>query len=76
MVFTAVNAKGLQEFDTLLKAGWRVDVTVDGIYNPDTPDSIFPNNWVSKMEMWHYSMFAENRRQTRLMAHELKKGSK
>jgi hypothetical protein len=29
---------------------------VDDTLNPDTPDSVFPNNWVffMKMEMWHY----------------------
>jgi hypothetical protein len=38
---------------------------VDDTLNPDTPDSIF-QNWVSlKMEMWHYTMFAENRRERR-----------
>ena len=38
---------------------------VDDTLNPDTPDSIFPNNWVSFHENGDvalYPMFAENRR--------------
>ncbi|MFV5698750.1 citrulline utilization hydrolase CtlX [Flavobacterium sp. ZT3R17] len=66
-----VNAKAQQEFDAFvakLKAV-GVDVTVvDDTLNPDTPDSIFPNNWVSFHENGDvalYPMFAENRRQER-----------
>ena len=66
-----VNAKAQQEFDAFVEklraAG--VDVTViDDTLNPDTPDSIFPNNWVSFHENGDvalYPMFAENRRQER-----------
>ena len=64
----SVNAKAQAEFDTfvekLRKVG--VDVTVvDDTLNPDTPDSIFPNNWISFHETGDvalYPMFAENRR--------------
>lgn len=64
----SVNAKAQAEFDTfvekLRKVG--VDVTVvDDSLNPDTPDSIFPNNWISFHETGDvalYPMFAENRR--------------
>src|SRR5690606_37019665 len=40
-------------------------VVVEDTVNPDTPDSIFPNNWVSFHENGDvalYPMFAENRR--------------
>jgi hypothetical protein len=63
-----VNAKAQEEFDvfvTKLKMV-GVDVTVvDDTLNPDTPDSIFPNNWISFHESGDvvlYPMFAENRR--------------
>jgi hypothetical protein len=63
-----VNAKAQQEFDAfvekLRKVG--VDVTVvDDTLEPDTPDSVFPNNWISFHENGDvalYPMFAENRR--------------
>ena len=66
-----VNAKAQEEFDAfvekLRKVG--VDVTVvDDTLNPDTPDSIFPNNWISfhqNAEVVLYPMFAENRRAER-----------
>ena len=63
-----VNAKAQQEFDgmvALLRAN-DVDVTVvDDTPEPHTPDSIFPNNWVSfhdDGEVFLYPMQAENRR--------------
>jgi hypothetical protein len=67
----AVNARAQQEFDIfvdkLRKAG--IDVTVvDDIAERDTPDSIFPNNWISFHENGDvalYPMFAENRRNER-----------
>ncbi len=66
-----VNAKAQQEFDAFVKklqaAG--VDVTVvDDTLDPDTPDSIFPNNWISfhqNGDVVLYPMFAENRRSER-----------
>jgi hypothetical protein len=66
-----VNAKAQQEFDAFVSKlrAVGVDVTVvDDTSNPDTPDSIFPNNWVSFHENGDvalYPMFAENRRQER-----------
>jgi hypothetical protein len=63
-----VNAKALKEFDTfvekLRKVGVNV-IVVDDTLEPDTPDSIFPNNWISFHEngdVTLYPMFAENRR--------------
>ncbi len=63
-----VNEKAQQEFDqmvnTLCESG--VDVTViDDTPEPYTPDSIFPNNWVSFHAdggIFLYPMQAENRR--------------
>ncbi len=62
------NARAQQEFDTfvdkLRKAGVQVYVFQDD-KNPDTPDSVFPNNWVSFHEdgrVAMYPMYAENRR--------------
>ncbi|MFV8339890.1 citrulline utilization hydrolase CtlX [Flavobacterium sp. LB3P21] len=66
-----VNAKAQQEFDVFVEklTAVGVDVTVvDDTLNPDTPDSIFPNNWISFHENGDvalYPMFAENRRQER-----------
>ncbi|MDD2985940.1 citrulline utilization hydrolase CtlX [Flavobacterium sp.] len=63
-----VNAKAQQEFDAfvdkLRKVGVNV-IVVDDTLEPDTPDSIFPNNWISFHEngdVTLYPMFAENRR--------------
>lgn len=66
-----VNAKAQQEFDTFVQKLRMVgvDVTVvDDTLDPDTPDSIFPNNWISFHENGDvvlYPMFAENRRAER-----------
>ena len=63
-----VNAKAQQEFDAFaekLKAVGVNVVVVDDTKDPDTPDSIFPNNWVSfhaNGDVALYPMFAENRR--------------
>ncbi|OYQ43241.1 citrulline utilization hydrolase CtlX [Flavobacterium aurantiibacter] len=63
-----VNAKAQEEFDAFVSkleaAGIRVIVVNDTV-EPDTPDSIFPNNWVSfhdNGDVVLYPMFAENRR--------------
>jgi hypothetical protein len=63
-----VNAKAQQEFDAFVAkleaVGVDVIVVQDTI-NPDTPDSIFPNNWISFHENGDialFPMFAENRR--------------
>ena len=64
----AVNAKAQQEFDSYVEKllGIGVNVIVVNDTNEfDTPDSIFPNNWVSFHEngdVGLYPMFAENRR--------------
>lgn len=66
-----VNAKAQQEFDVFVEKlrAVGVDVTVvDDVENADTPDSIFPNNWISFHENGDvalYPMFAENRRPER-----------
>ncbi|WP_346238080.1 citrulline utilization hydrolase CtlX [Niabella insulamsoli] len=66
-----VPQKALQEFDDLVDklqlSGVQVTVVQD-TPEPHTPDSIFPNNWVSFHEegsMVIYPMFAENRRAER-----------
>ena len=66
-----INAKAQQEFDDFVNKlrGVGVQVIVeDDIASQDTPDSIFPNNWVSFHEngdVGLYPMFAENRRRER-----------
>ena len=63
-----VNAKAQQEFDAFVAKLTAVGVdviVVEDTLNPDTPDSIFPNNWISFHENGDvalYPMFAENRR--------------
>lgn len=64
----SIQLKALQEFDTfsnkLIAAG--IDVIIyDDTASPHTPDSIFPNNWISfheNNELVLYPMLAENRR--------------
>jgi hypothetical protein len=63
-----VQQKALQEFDAfvqILKEN-GIDVTViNDTLEPHTPDSIFPNNWISFHEdgsVFLYPMQAENRR--------------
>jgi hypothetical protein len=66
-----VNEKAQAEFDAFVVKlrAVGVDVTVvNDTENPDTPDSIFPNNWISFHETGDvalYPMFAENRRAER-----------
>ena len=66
-----VNAKAQEEFDAFVNKLRMVGVeviVVDDTTNPDTPDSIFPNNWISFHESGDvvlYPMFAENRREER-----------
>lgn len=66
-----VNARAQQEFDAFVEKLRNVGVNVvvvDDIADRDTPDSIFPNNWVSFHENGDvalYPMFAENRRNER-----------
>ena len=63
-----VNAKATQEFDLMVcklrEAGIQV-IVVEDTKDFDTPDSIFPNNWISfhsNGTIGLYPMFAENRR--------------
>ncbi len=67
----AINSKAQTEFDAFVKAlrdkGVQV-IVVDDTDEFDTPDSIFPNNWISFHEngtVVIYPMFAENRRNER-----------
>lgn len=66
-----VNEKATAQFDAFVKKlkGVGVNViVVEDIKEEDTPDSIFPNNWVSfheNGEIALYPMFAENRRKER-----------
>ncbi len=66
-----VNAKAQQEFDALVEKLTAVGVNVvvvEDTLSPDTPDSIFPNNWISFHEngdVAFYPMYAENRRAER-----------
>lgn len=63
-----VQFKALQEFDSFVEKLRAVGVNVvviDDTKETDTPDSIFPNNWISFHEngdIGLYPMFAENRR--------------
>ena len=63
-----VNQKAQQEFDAFVEKlrGFGVEVVVvSDTKELDTPDSIFPNNWVSfhsDATVALYPMFAENRR--------------
>lgn len=63
-----VQQNALQEFDTfvsLLRQNGVDVLVVDDTPEPFTPDSIFPNNWVSFHEdgkLFLYPMFASNRR--------------
>ena len=65
---SAVNARAQKEFDAFVMVlrGKGVHVIViEDTKTPDTPDSIFPNNWISFHENGNvglYPMFAENRR--------------
>jgi hypothetical protein len=63
-----VNAKAQAEFDAYVEKLRAVGINViviDDTLEPDTPDSVFPNNWISFHENGDialYPMFAENRR--------------
>ncbi|MBQ4914141.1 amidinotransferase [Maribacter sp. MMG018] len=66
-----INEKAQEEFDAFVDklrgVGLNV-IVVDDTLEPDTPDSIFPNNWISFHKngtVGVYPMFAENRRNER-----------
>lgn len=68
---TKVQDLALQEFDGMVsqlrEKGIRV-LVIDDNAEPHTPDSIFPNNWISfhhRGKVCLYPMFAENRRHER-----------
>jgi len=66
-----INLKAQQEFDTfveVLRAKGIEVIVIEDTADPDTPDSIFPNNWISfhsNGTVVIYPMFAENRRKER-----------
>ena len=68
---TEINKKAQQEFDDfvdVLRVNGVNVIVVDDKKETDTPDSIFPNNWVSFHDSGTvavYPMFAENRRRER-----------
>jgi hypothetical protein len=63
-----VQDKALKEFDnlvTVLQENGIEVIVIDDTAEPHTPDSIFPNNWVSFHQdgnVFLYPMMAENRR--------------
>jgi len=63
-----IQQKALKEFDdfvNLLRDNGVDIIVISDTLNPETPDSIFPNNWVSFHEngqVYLYPMFSENRR--------------
>ena len=66
-----INRQAQQEFDVLVEKlrtiGVKV-IVVDDIYEQNTPDSVFPNNWITFHQNGNvaiYPMFAENRRRER-----------
>ncbi|HWK98703.1 MAG TPA: arginine deiminase-related protein [Parapedobacter sp.] len=70
----AIQQQALNEFDAFVEKLRRHDIDVLVVQDsaePHTPDSIFPNNWVSfhrDGSMVLYPMFAENRRSERKQA--------
>lgn len=66
-----INTKAQEEFDAFVQKLRAVGITViveNDDLRMDTPDSIFPNNWISFHEngdIGLYPMFAENRRRER-----------
>jgi len=66
-----INAKAQEEFDAFVEKLKAVGINVVVEHDDksvDTPDSIFPNNWVSfhnSGDVALYPMFAENRRKER-----------
>jgi len=66
-----INAKAQKEFDdfvVVLRAKGVQVIVINDTTENDTPDSIFPNNWISfhaNGTVGLYPMFAENRRKER-----------
>lgn len=69
--YNDVHRQALKEFDdfvNLLRANEITVTVIDDTLEPETPDSIFPNNWISfhhTGEVFLYPMFSENRRSER-----------
>jgi len=63
-----IHDKAVQEFDRFVNTLRENDleiIVIDDTLKPETPDSIFPNNWISLHEdglAIRYPMFSENRR--------------
>ena len=68
---STINKRAQNEFDRFVKLlrGYGLNIiVVEDTEEPNTPDSIFPNNWISFHEngtVGVYPMFAENRRDER-----------
>lgn len=68
MLPASINAKAQEEFDAFVEKLEAVGVTVvvvEDTKEPNTPDALFPNNWISFHEngdITIYPMFADNRR--------------
>nr|BFF37124.1 arginine deiminase-related protein [Tenacibaculum mesophilum] len=68
MLPASINVKAQEEFDAFVEKLRAVGVTVvvtEDAKEPNTPDALFPNNWISFHENGDvaiYPMFAENRR--------------
>ena len=66
-----INRKAQKEFDDFVQKLRSIGVNVivvDDIFEQNTPDSIFPNNWITFHQNGNvaiYPMFAENRRRER-----------
>ncbi|MGI4022276.1 MAG: citrulline utilization hydrolase CtlX [Janthinobacterium lividum] len=75
---TEVQQKALQEFDAfaaILQANGVNVLVIEDTTEPHTPDSIFPNNWISFHEngsVFLYPMQAENRRLERKVFNTIK----
>ncbi|MFL5763066.1 MAG: citrulline utilization hydrolase CtlX [Bacteroidia bacterium] len=78
--YAAIQENALSEFDNMTSLLIRTGIDVmifEDTAEPHTPDSVFPNNWISfhGNELVLYSMLAENRRRERRddIIHEFKK---
>lgn len=66
-----LQTKALKEFESFVEKLEKVGINViivEDTLKPETPDAIFPNNWISFHEngtVCMYPMFAENRRKER-----------
>lgn len=68
---TKAQNQALEEFDAMVENLRKNDIEVlvfDDLESTETPDSIFPNNWITFHDdgrVYLYPMFAENRRKER-----------